>query len=178
MKTKLKLTTILLILGLTNSFAQYGGGYGGGGYGGGGYGGRGYGSGIPRQDYGTNTPPKPETVDQEAANESKWLKKRLKLTEEQFLKVDDLALEFAVKRSNIRDLAIKLAGNEKIRQQIIKQFREDIIALQNEKEGLYKKIFTPEQNEIFEAKKKALPYYLDPTEPKPAAVKSDSTSQN
>ena len=165
---------IIICTTVSLSYAQYGG-YGGGygGYGGGygGYG-RGYGSGLPRADFG-NTPRKPETVDQEAENESKWLKKKLKLTDEQFLKVDDLVLEYAIKRSMLKENAMKMAKNEQVRNKVVVQFRQDIVNLQNEKEELLKKVFTPEQIVIYEEKKKNIPYYIDP-----AIAKMDSTKTN
>ncbi len=138
------------------TMAQYGG-YGGG-YGG--YGG-GYGRGrINTPDF-NSAPRKAPTIDQEADNELKWLKKKLKLTEDQIVDADFIVMDNTIKRFDLKDEAVKAAANESKRKEVITKFKEDILKLQADKEAKFHKLFTPEQWTIFEEKKKAMPNYID-----------------
>ncbi len=147
--------------------AQYGGGYGGGygGYGGGGYGRGGYGGGSQMSDpsFG-NKPPKAPTIDSEADNEMKWLKKKLKLTDDQMIDADFLVMDNTIKRFDMKEAAIKaVKENESKRKEIITKFKDDILKLQADKEAKFQKILTAEQWAIYEEKKKSIPNYIDPS---------------
>jgi hypothetical protein len=147
------------------ALAQYGGGYGGGGYAGGGYGRGGYGGGSQMSDpsFG-NKAPKAPTIDSEADNEIKWLKKKLKLTDDQMIDADFIVMDNTIKRFDMKEAAIKaVKENESKRKDIILKFRDDILKLQVEKETKFRKILTAEQWAIYDEKKKSIPNYIDPS---------------
>ena len=151
-----------VFFGLINfqATAQYGGGYGnGGGYGRGGFGG---GSQMSDPSFG-NKAPKAPTIDSEADNEIKWLKKKLKLTDDQMIDADFIVMDNTIKRFDMKEAAIKaVKENESKRKDIIMKFRDDILKLQSDKETKFKKILTTEQWAIYDEKKKSIPNYIDP----------------
>jgi hypothetical protein len=103
------LSTIFTAFDVT---AQYGG-YGGGGYGGGGYGGYGRRGGMSQnipQSEPKFSPPDPEKV---ADEETKWMKKNLKITDEQLPHIEDLNLKYASMRSDLYALLGDKPDNEK-----------------------------------------------------------------
>lgn len=133
-------------------FAQYGGGYGGGGYGGGGYGGYGRGGGlsqnIPQQEQ-KFSPPDPEKV---ADEETKWMVKNLKVTDDQLPHIEDLNLKYASMRSDLYALL-----GEKPDQSKMAMIAPKITKLYEDKEKELKAMITPEQWERYQkelAKKK------------------------
>ena len=157
MKTNLQLLALTFLLCINASaFAQYGGGYGGGGYGGG-YGRGGYGGGYGAQQM-PSTPPKAKTPDQIADDETKWMTKKLNLTEDQSLSVETLNLDFALRMSDFQEIFTKThPNNMRPSPQEIAQIKETIAKWQAEKETKLKAILTPEQWEIYEKKKKNRP---------------------
>ena len=132
--------------------AQYGGGYGGGGYGGGGYGGGGYGrSRLP--DASSSFPQKKEEMDPEkmATEDTRWMTKKLKLTEEQIPKVENININYAFKKMDLYDEAKKLLPpyTEEIRTKM----RDKFTAMKTGKDKELKEVLTPEQYEIYLKKK-------------------------
>ena len=142
-------TTLSIFLTIQKSQAQYGqGGYGQGGYGGGG----GYGrSRIP--DAGANTPPKPAELDPEkmANEDTKWMTKKLKLTEEQIPKIEDANINYAFKRIDFQTEVKKLLPpfSEEIRL----KYRAKAQAMRDERDKEIKVILTDEQYQIYLKKK-------------------------
>lgn len=130
------------------SQAQYGGGYGAGGYG---YG-RGYGrSAIP--DAGANAPRKEESFDPEkmAEEETRWMLKKLKLTEEQIPKIETANINYAFKRMDFHEEVKKIQPpfTEEMRVKV----REKAIAIRDERDKAIKAILTDEQYQIYLKKK-------------------------
>jgi hypothetical protein len=117
----------------------YGGGYGGRGYGGGGYGG----SNIPQ------TPSKPKEFDPEvySTEQTRWMTKKLKLTEEQIPKVDNVNINYSFKRMDFEQDAKKILPpyTEEMRA----KFREKAIAIKDERDKGMKAILTEEQYTIY-----------------------------
>ena len=147
MKVKqLRFIFFLLSIFLINhvSKAQYGGGYGGGGFGGGGYG---RGSGIPQA--GSSTPPKPAELDPEkmANEDTKWMTKKLKLTEEQIPKIEDANINYAFKRIDFQNeiKTILPPFTEEIRL----KYRAKAQALRDERDKEVKALLTEEQYQIY-----------------------------
>ena len=137
-------TTFSIFLTIQNSQAQYGGGYGGGGYGGGGYG---RGSGIPQA--GSNTPPKPAELDPEkmANEDTKWMTKKLKLTEEQIPKIEDANINYAFKRIEFQDEIKKLLPP--FTEEIRLKYRAKAQAMRDERDKEVKALLTDEQYQIY-----------------------------
>jgi DNA-directed RNA polymerase subunit F len=125
------------------SKAQYGGGYGGGGYGGG----YGRGSGIPQA--GSSTPPKPAELDPEkmATEDTKWMTKKLKLTEEQIPKIDNANINYAFKRIDFQEEIKKLTPpfSEEVRL----KYRAKVLTIREEHDKEIKAILTEEQYQIY-----------------------------
>ena len=150
---KIKTTIIglaALILMSFTTMAQFGGGGGRGGFGGGG-GGFGGGQQMPP------TPKKPPTADEMADEETKWMNKKLKLTEDQLLSVETLNLDYALRIGDYRDGFMLTHTTTRPTPQEIQQVRETMDKWQTEKETKLKAILTPEQWEIYEKKKKSKP---------------------
>jgi hypothetical protein len=141
-------TTLSIFLTFQESKAQYGGGYGGGGYGGGGYGGGGYGrgSGIPQV---ANTPPKPAELDPEkmANEDTKWMTKKLKLTEEQIPKIEDANINYAFKRIDFQNEIKKLLPP--FTEEVRLKYRAKAQALRDERDKEVKALLTDEQYQIY-----------------------------
>jgi hypothetical protein len=140
--------TLSIFLTIQESQAQYGGGYGGGGYGGGGYGGGGYGrgSGIPQV---ANTPPKPAELDPEkmANEDTKWMTKKLKLTEEQIPKIEDANINYAFKRIDFQNEIKKLLPP--FTEEVRLKYRAKAQALRDERDKEVKALLTDEQYQIY-----------------------------
>jgi hypothetical protein len=140
--------TLSILLNIQESQAQYGGGYGGGGYGGGGYGGGGYGrgSGIPQV---ANTPPKPAELDPEkmANEDTKWMTKKLKLTEEQIPKIEDANINYAFKRIDFQNEIKKLLPP--FTEEVRLKYRAKAQALRDERDKEVKALLTDEQYQIY-----------------------------
>jgi hypothetical protein len=141
-------TILSIFLTIQESKAQYGGGYGGGGYGGGGYGGGGYGrgSGIPQV---ANTPPKPAELDPEkmANEDTKWMTKKLKLTEEQIPKIEDANINYAFKRIDFQNEIKKLLPP--FTEEIRLKYRAKAQAMRDERDKEVKALLTDEQYQIY-----------------------------
>jgi hypothetical protein len=128
--------------------AQYGQGYGYGN----GYGRNGYGrSGIP--DAGANTPRKEESFDPEkkATEDTNWMTKKLKLTEEQIPKVETANINYAFKRMDFHEEVKKILPpfTEEMRAKV----REKAIAIRDERDKAMKVILTEEQYQVYLKKK-------------------------
>lgn len=142
---------IVVCLFLTISFntkAQYGGGYGGGGYGGAG----GYGrSRLP--DAGSNFPQKKEEFDPEkmANEDTKWMTKKLKLTEEQIPKIENINIDYAFKKMDFMDEIKKILPPYS--EEIKLKMREKYTAIKEAKNKEMKAVLTEEQYEIYLKKK-------------------------
>ena len=147
MKVKqLRLIFFLISIFLINYVgkAQYGGGYGGGGYGGGGYG---RGSGIPQA--GSSTPPKPAELDPEkmANEDTKWMTKKLKLTEEQIPKVEDANINYAFIRIDFQNEIKKILPP--FTEEIRLKYRAKAQAIRDERDKQMKALLTDEQYQIY-----------------------------
>ena len=147
MKVKqLRLILFLISIFLINYVgkAQYGGGYGGGGYGGGGYG---RGSGIPQA--GSSTPPKPAELDPEkmANEDTKWMTKKLKLTEEQIPKVEDANINYAFIRIDFQNEIKKILPP--FTEEIRLKYRAKAQAIKDERDKQIKALLTDEQYQIY-----------------------------
>jgi hypothetical protein len=119
--------------------AQYGYGGGYGGYGGYGRGGLSQNIPQPEQKF---SPPDPEKV---ADEETKWMKKYLKITDEQLPYIEDLNLKYASIRSDYYALLGDKPDNEKmamISPKISKSYED--------KEKELKAMITPEQWELYQ----------------------------
>ena len=139
------LSLFFLIIAHTSQ-AQYG--YGAGGYG---YG-RGYGrSAIP--DAGANTPRKEESFDPEkvATEETRWMTKKLKLTEEQIPKIETININYAFKRMDFNEEVKKLQPpfTEEMRVKV----REKALAIREKRNKAIKAVLTEEQYQTFLKKK-------------------------
>jgi|GEM_PF-1568666 len=152
---KIKITIIglaALILMSFTTMAQFGGG-GGGGRGGFGGGGGGFGGGQQMPP----TPKKPPTADEMADEETKWMNKKLKLTEDQLLSVETLNLDYALRIGDYRDAFMLMHATTRPTPQEIQQVRETMDKWQTEKETKLKTILMPAQWDIYEKKKKSRP---------------------
>ena len=128
--------------------AQYGGGYGGGGYGGGYGGAGGYGrSRLP--DATASFPQKKEEMDPEkmATEDTKWMTKKLKLTEEQIPKVENININYAFKKMDLYDEAKKLIPP--FTEEVRTKMREKFTTMKAGKDKELKDVLTPEQYEIY-----------------------------
>jgi hypothetical protein len=136
--------TLSIFLTIQESKAQYGGGYGGGGYGGGGYGRQG--SGIPQV---ANTPPKPAELDPEkmANEDTKWMTKKLKLTEEQIPKIENANINYAFIRIDFQNEIKKIVPP--FTEEIRLKYRAKAQAIRDERDKEIKALLTDEQYQIY-----------------------------
>ena len=132
------------------SYGQYGGQYGGG------MGGMGGGMGRNRQfsQQMTSTPPSafsnmPGIL---AERETKWLKDSLALTKEQAKAVKRLNYDFAKQQqSAIKDIVG--TGGGRPSKEAMEQIRETMLMINEEKEDSLRPLLTPEQWELYKAKR-------------------------
>ncbi|TAF93665.1 MAG: hypothetical protein EAZ32_12345 [Cytophagia bacterium] len=151
MKTTVKYVGIIAILLISfSTMAQFGGG----GFGGRGQGGFGGGNGIPQTP---TTPKKPPTADEMADEETKWMNKKLKLTEDQLLSVETLNLDYALRMGDYRDAFMLAHATARPTPQEVQKARETMEKWQVEKETKLQVLLTPEQWEIYQKKKKSKP---------------------
>jgi len=134
------------------SMAQYGG-YGGG-YGG--YGG-GYGRNSAMNQL-PQTPKKPPTSDQIAEEQTKWMNKKLKLTEDQAISIEMANLDHALQLSDYQEAFMKTHANIRPTPQEIQQIRTTVDKWQADKDAKFQTILTPVQWEIYQKKKKGMPH--------------------
>ena len=146
MKIKLLLLVAALFVS-AKSMAQYGYGYGG-------YG-RGYGSGLPQTP---NPPPKPLTSDKIAEDQTKWMKKKLKLNEDQTISVETVNLDYCLRMSDYQDAFMKTHANTRPTQQELQDIRKLVDSWWTEREAKYQKILTPEQWALYLENKKSMPH--------------------
>jgi len=146
MKIKLLLLVAALFVSV-QSMAQYGYGYGG-------YG-RGYGSGLAQTP---NPAPKPLTSDKMADEQTKWMKKKLKLDEEQAISVETVNLDYCLRLIDYQEAFTKSHANIRPTQQELQDIRKLVDTWWTEREAKYQKILTPEQWELYLQKKKTMPY--------------------
>lgn len=149
MKTRyIQFGLVIALLMSVQAFAQYGYGYGNG-YGRGGLGSF---SQTPQ------TPRKPPTVDQIADDQTKWMIKKLKLNEEQSLSVEILNIDHAFKLNDYQEAYMKTYATTRPTQQEIETIRTTAAKWNTEKEAKLQAILTPEQWDIYQKKKKGMPY--------------------
>jgi len=144
--TSILFITLSIFLTIQESQAQYGG-YGGG-YGGGGYGGGyGRGGGIPQA--GPSTPPKPAELDPEkmANEDTKWMTKKLKLTEDQIPKIEDANINYAFKRIDFQNEIKKILPP--FTEEIRLKYRAKAQAMRDERDKEVKAILSEEQYQIY-----------------------------
>ena len=138
-----------LVLTISASYAQYGGGYGGGGYGRGGYGG-GYGNQFGGQDMGNNKPKPPPDPDEVAKEETKVMVKKLKLTDEQEIVISSLNEDYAYQRKDLFELIKKDFGNTRPTPEQIDNAKAKMAALEARKDKELAKILNEAQLKIYE----------------------------
>ncbi len=150
---KIVLIQFVFIAALLVSFegiAQYGyGGYGGG---------YGYGRGYSSRSQFPDTPRKPLTPDKIAEEQTKWMDKKLKLTDEQSLSVETANLDYALRLNDYQEAFMKSHATTRPSPQEIQQVRTTVEKWQAERETKFQSILTPEQWEIYQKKKKSMPH--------------------
>ncbi|GAB3523071.1 hypothetical protein [Emticicia fontis] len=136
------------LLSILYTQAQYYPGYGRG-YGGG------YGSGMNRygSDFGNPKPKGPLDPDEVAKEETKWMVKKLKLTDEQEILVSSLNEDYAYQRKDMYDRIKKDFGTERPTPQQISDAKDKMAALEEKQNKELEKILTPEQFKIYTDKK-------------------------
>lgn len=145
MNMKLFFLVALLFVSFS-SMAQYG--YGG--YGRGGYGGR-----LPQTP---NPPPKALTSDKMAEDQTKWMKKKLKLNEDQEISVETVNLDYCLRMMDYQEAFMKTHANTRPTQQELQDIRKLVDTWWTEREAKYQKILTPEQWALYLEKKKSMPH--------------------
>jgi DNA-directed RNA polymerase subunit H (RpoH/RPB5) len=155
--TKLTFTFGIFITSVIFSFntmAQYGGGYGGGYGGAGGFGNR---SGIPQAGQGMETRRPDNSLDPEkiSTEETRWMTKKLKLTEEQLPKVEDVNIKYAFKRFDIFEEIKKITANGTVAptEDFRIKIKEKMLKMKADKDKELKDILTPEQFELYQKKR-------------------------
>lgn len=155
--TKLAFTFGIFITSVICSFntmAQYGGGYGGGYGGAGGFGNR---SGIPQAGQGMETRRPDNSLDPEkiSTEETRWMTKKLKLTEEQLPKVEDVNIKYAFKRFDIFEEIKKITANGTVApsEDFRIKIKEKMLKMKADKDKELKDILTPEQFELYQKKR-------------------------
>ncbi|MDH4460255.1 MAG: hypothetical protein QE277_02445 [Flectobacillus sp.] len=155
--TKLTFTFGIFITSVIFSFntiAQYGGGYGGGYGGAGGFGNR---SGIPQAGQGMETRRPDNSLDPEkiSTEETRWMTKKLKLTEEQLPKVEDVNIKYAFKRFDIFEEIKKITANGTVAptEDFRIKIKEKMLKMKADKDKDLKDILTPEQFELYQKKR-------------------------
>ena len=146
--TYIFITICFFFISSQSSEAQYGGGYGGG------YGGMGGAYGRNRMsDPTVNFPQKKEEMDPEkmATEDTKWMTKKLKLTEEQIPKVEDININYAFKKLDLFEEAKKILPPYTEEQRT--KMRDKYNAMKAGKDKELKEVLTPEQYEIYLKKK-------------------------
>jgi DNA-directed RNA polymerase subunit H (RpoH/RPB5) len=137
-----------------NTMAQYGGGYGGGYGGAGGFGNR---SGIPQAGQGMETRRPDNSLDPEkiSTEETRWMTKKLKLTEEQLPKVEDVNIKYAFKRFDIFEEIKKITANGTVApsEDFRIKIKEKMLKMKADKDKDLKDILTPEQFELYQKKR-------------------------
>lgn len=134
-----------ILFNINESQAQYGG-YGYGGYGRGGMGR----SSIPQA--GEGAPRKTDLDPEKMANENtRWMIKKLKLTEEQIPKVENANINFAFKRLDFSEEMKKIVPP--ITEEIRAKLRAKALTIKEERDKEMKAILTEEQFQIYLKKK-------------------------
>lgn len=104
------------------------------------------------------TPKKPPTPDQIADDQTKWMVKKLKLNEDQAISVEMLNADYAFKLNDYQEAFMKSHANTRPTPQEIEEIRTTVSKWQAEKEAKYQTIMTPEQWDLYQKKKKGMPY--------------------
>lgn len=134
-----------------NTTAQYGGG----GYGRpGGFGNR---SGVPQAGQGMESRRPDNSLDPEkiSTEETRWMTKKLKLTEEQLPKIEDVNIKYAFKRFDIFEEIKTATGNGTIAptEDFRIKIKEKMLKMKADKDKELKDILTPEQFELYQKKR-------------------------
>ncbi|MBA4852467.1 hypothetical protein [Emticicia sp. BO119] len=137
-----------LCLSVLYAQAQYYPGYGRG-YGGG------LGGGLNRygSEFDNPKPKGPLDPDELAKEETRWMVKKLKLTDEQEILVSSLNEDYAYQRKDLYDRIKKDFGAERPTPQQINDAKAKMAALEEKQNKELEKIFTPEQFKIYSDKK-------------------------
>lgn len=135
-------------LSVLYSQAQYYPGYGRG------YG-SGYGGGLNRygSDFDNPKPKGPLDPDELAKEETKWMVKKLKLTDEQEILVSSLNEDYAYQRKDMYERIKKDFGNSRPTPQQINDAKAKMAELEEKQNKELEKILTPEQFKIYIDKK-------------------------
>jgi hypothetical protein len=138
--TLMLFTVLFVFLSFRESQAQFGGG----GFGGGGFR---RGGGIPQA--GPSTPAKPAELDPEkmANEDTRWMTKKLKLTEEQIPKIEDANINYAFKRIDFQEEIKKL--QPPFTEEVRLKYRAKAQAMRDERDKEIKVLLTEEQYQIY-----------------------------
>ena len=124
--------------------------------------GRGYGGGMNRygSDFDSPKPKGPLDPDELAKEETRWMVKKLKLTDEQEILVSSLNEDYAYQRKDLYDRIKKDFGIERPTPQQINDAKAKMAALDEKQNKELEKILNPEQFKAYlekkeDAKKKA-----------------------
>lgn len=137
------------LLSVLYTQAQYSPGYGRG------YGGGGLGGGLNRygSEFDNPKPKAPLDPDELAKEETKWMVKKLKLTDEQEILVSSLNEDYAYQRKDLYDRIKKDFGETRPTPQQITDAKAKLAALEERQVKELEKILTPEQYKVFLEKK-------------------------
>ena len=133
----------------TVTFAQYGGygnGYGRGGMGGGGFGG----SQMGGPSFDTSKPKPPLDPDEVAKEETKFMVKKLKLTDEQEIIISSLNEDYAYQRKDLYEQIKRDFGLMQPTTAQIDAAKEKMLALEARKDKELEKILTAEQFKTYQ----------------------------
>ena len=142
---------LLALLGANQQAeAQY---YGGGG----GFGRGGIGNGFPQAGQSDNRR-RDNTLDPEeiAKEDTRWMTKKLKLTEEQIPKVEDINIKYAFQRFDIFEELKKATNNGTTAppDDVRTKLREKMRKMKDDKDNDMKAVLTPEQFEEYQKRRK------------------------
>jgi hypothetical protein len=147
---KLALSLIcFFFLSVLYTQAQYSPGYGRG------YGGGGYGNGLNRygSEFDNAKPKAPLDPDEVAKEETKWMVKKFKLTDEQEILVSSLNEDYAYQRKDLYDRIKKDFGDSRPTPQQINDAKAKMAALEERQNKELEKIFTADQFKAYLEKK-------------------------
>jgi hypothetical protein len=148
MKTAMIVSRFVLMMGLLGSFFGYGQQMGGG-MRPGGFGGN---QSMYGQNMGNNRPTMPNIAQEMANKEVKWLKENIALTKDQQKAVKKLYNDYAdQQRDAIKDIVGPAGGQPS--EEAVKQIRETMLFLNEEKETQLKPLISPEQWTRYQSKK-------------------------
>ena len=114
-------------------------------------------SGIPQAGQGMETRRPDNSLDPEkiSTEETRWMTKKLKLTEEQLPKIEDVNIKYAFKRFDIFEEIKKITANGTVAptEDFRIKIKEKMLKMKADKDKELKDILTPEQFELYQKKR-------------------------